>query len=105
MADPTQTTPFRFWRWLIHFIGVFVLLLKMILGESMFYTLAGIIIGLAGAFALTRLLSSLLFGISPTDTTIFIGASTLVTSVSLLAIYVPTRKAMNVDPMAALRRE
>jgi putative ABC transport system permease protein len=80
-------------------------ILKLILGESMFYTLAGVIIGLAGAFALTRLLSSLLFGISPTDTTIFIGASTLVTLVSLLAIYVPMRKAMNVDPMAALRHD
>jgi putative ABC transport system permease protein len=80
-------------------------ILKMILGESMFYTLFGVIIGLASAFALTRLLSSLLFGISPTDTTIFIGAATLVALVSLSAIYVPARKAMNVDPLVALRRE
>jgi len=80
-------------------------ILKMILGESMFHTLLGVIIGLAGAFALTRLLSSLLFGISPTDTVIFTGAAALVILVSLFAIYVPARKAMSVDPLAALRRE
>ncbi len=49
--------------------------------------------------------TSLLFGISPTDTTIFIGAATLVTLVSLLAIYVPARNAMSVDPLATLRHE
>lgn len=80
-------------------------ILKMVLGEGMLHALIGIIIGLAGAFALTRLLSSLLFGISPTDTTIFISAAALVTLVSLLAIYIPARKAMKVAPSAALKLE
>jgi len=64
MADSTQTPRFRLWRSLVRFIGVVVprrfRARLMILGESLSYTLLGVIVGLAGAFGLTRLLSNLL---------------------------------------------
>jgi putative ABC transport system permease protein len=71
--------------------------------EGAKFSLAGITLGLAGAFALTRLLSSELYGISAADPLTYLGVAILMTAVTLLACYVPTRRAMRVDPLTALR--
>ncbi len=65
--------------------------------------LAGIAIGMAGAFALTRLLSTLLFGVTATDPLTFIAVALLLAFVALIACYIPARQAMRIDPIAALR--
>jgi putative ABC transport system permease protein len=77
----------------------------MVLAQSMRLTIAGIVVGLAGAFAMMRLLASMLFGISTYDPWTFAGVAILLAGVSLAAAYLPARRAMRVDPMVALRHE
>jgi predicted permease len=80
-------------------------LLSMILAQSMRVALAGLAIGLAAALGLSRLVTSLLYGISPTDPATFVAIPALLAGVAMVASYIPARWAMKVDPMVALRHE
>ena len=79
--------------------------LLLILKEGARFSLIGIVLGLASAFAVTRLLASELYGVSPADPVTFSAAAAVMAVVSMLACYIPTRRAMRVDPLVALRYE
>jgi putative ABC transport system permease protein len=79
--------------------------LKLTVGQGLKLVLIGVGCGLVGAFMLTRLMSSLLFGIGATDSGTFITISAILISVALLASYIPARRATKVDPLTALRYE
>lgn len=79
--------------------------LRMVLNQGMRVALIGIVIGLGAAFALTRLLASLLFEVSPTDLRTFSVVAALLAAVALFACYIPARRATRVDPLVALRNE
>ena len=80
-------------------------ILKLVLRQGAWLVGAGTVIGLAGAYGLTNLISSLLFGVSPHDPLTFAAVPLLLAAVALLACYVPARRATKVDPMVALRYE
>jgi len=79
--------------------------LWMVLRETLLLVLIGVAIGVPGALASARLISSMLYAVRAIDPVTFVGASLFLTSVALLATYIPARRATKVDPMVALRYE
>jgi ABC-type antimicrobial peptide transport system permease subunit len=79
--------------------------LALVLRQSAVLILAGIVTGVAGALALTRHLTSMLFGLTPLDPPTFVGVSLAFAAIATIASYVPARRAATVDPLVALRSE
>jgi putative ABC transport system permease protein len=80
-------------------------IMRLVLGQGMRLAMVGTVLGLAGAFGLTRLLAKFLFGVKPSDPLAFSMVAVTLIVVTLLAAFVPTRRAMHVDPVVALRQE
>jgi putative ABC transport system permease protein len=95
-----------------HEIGVYMALgaqhrdvLRLLMKDGLKLGLLGIVLGLAGAIALTRVMVSVLFEVTPTDPATLIGVAVLLGAVAMLACYIPARRALGIHPMTALRRE
>lgn len=80
-------------------------ILKLVIGRGVGMAFIGIVLGLVASFGLTRLIASLLYGVTALDPMVFIGVSILLLTVSVLACYIPARRATKVDPLIALRYE
>jgi ABC-type antimicrobial peptide transport system permease subunit len=79
--------------------------MKLVVAHGFRFALFGILAGLVGALLLTRVLASLLFGVSPTDPATFVLVTAVLDLVAFLACYIPARRATKVDPIVALRYE
>ena len=80
-------------------------ILRIVTGRALLLALGGVVVGIGSAMALTRLMASLLFGVSPTDVSTFVAASAVLILVAIFASYIPARRASKVDPLIALRYE
>jgi putative ABC transport system permease protein len=79
--------------------------LKLMIGQGMKLTLAGAALGLGASVVVTRLLKSMLFGVSATDPATLVMAASVLVAVALLACYIPARRALKIDPMTTLKYE
>ena len=79
--------------------------LAMVLRQGLLPALVGVAVGLAGAFGATRLLQSLLYGVTSADPTSFFGLAAILLMVALLAVLIPARRAVSLDPVTALRSD
>ena len=82
-----------------------VAVLWMVLRQGLTPALLGVAAGLAGAFGLTRLMNSLLYGVKPDDPLSFFGVAVILLLVAVLAVLLPARRALSIDPVTALRSE
>jgi len=80
-------------------------LLQLVLSRGLILTIAGLAIGISGSLALTRLMASLLYGVTARDPMTMTLVATLLASVALLACYIPAERAARIDPLLALRAE
>jgi ABC-type antimicrobial peptide transport system permease subunit len=78
---------------------------RLVIGQGLTLTLLGIVVGVAGAYAMTRMISSLLFGVAPADPLTFVVVAFVFVGVASLASYLPARRAASVDPIIAMRAE
>jgi ABC-type antimicrobial peptide transport system permease subunit len=79
--------------------------IRLVLRQSLLMTAVGIVLGMAGAAAVTRYLTGILFGLAPLDPTTFVAVSLMFAAVATVAAFVPARRATKVDPLVALRYE
>src|SRR5207244_650953 len=79
--------------------------LRLIVGQGFKLALIGVAGGVAGALALTRFLASMLYGVKPTEPLTFVVVALVLTTIAVLATYIPARRATKVHPMVALRHE
>ena len=78
---------------------------RLVIGQGMTLALVGVVVGLGSAFGLARVIASLLFGVTPRDPLVFIAAPLVLAAVAFVGVWLPSRRAVAVDPVIALRAE